>query len=473
MSKNDIKVGTEFYHNDETERIYEKYKDFFDVKEEYGLKYILIKEPSPELVKEIEAYFMLRKEWNRKYKEFVTNTAKDIIKNMSEEDKAYIYDHPSPVGQHFGRGLGIRNEYIHGKDFDFPIGHPDSLSSNITSRIASLIIDNYDYNKKYYRALYDNHVFCHFRLLYKAITGDYPDQIVKKYENNDDYYVGIKQADKEVKSVVVNARRFKRLCKKYGISDDRYKEFKQIVDDYNKEHWDIVPYDIALLESYNLEPAVRTQLLEVLKVVVNKMNYFEIPEYVFYQKDAALVAVNGSGSRLEQCKKYSNDPEVIITALTKDARAIQYVDESVRYKDEYLKLALSNDIYGEVLALDCMADYRDNDEYVLIALEANGASIQWASDRIRDDFDMAAFAIRHQNNCYYHATVNNLSERLRDNIELAIIDLNEGHACVEDFSDRVRDNDEVAKAILASDNSRKICEMSDRIRKIYDKKYNK
>lgn len=292
----EITIGTDFYvYNDVIESIYEKYEEYFETSEEYGLKYTLINEPSAELVKEIEAYFELQKEWDRKYEEFVTTVATEVVEGLSEEDKAYIHDHASPVGHHFGMGLGIRNKYIFDGDLDFPVGHPDNLSSNITSRIASLIIDNYDFNSKYCRGLYDNFVFCHYRLLYKAIIGNYPDQIVEKYKNEPNYIDAIKAVKKEVEGVVINARRFKRLCKKYGISDERYKEFKQLIDKYNKEHWDIVPYDIALLESYNLEPEVRTQLLEVLKAVVSKTNYFEIPEYVLNQKDAAFIVVSDFG----------------------------------------------------------------------------------------------------------------------------------------------------------------------------------
>lgn len=469
----DITIGADFYvYNDEIESIYKKYEEYFEASEDYGTKYTLIKEPSAELVKEIEAYFDLQKEWDRKYKEFVTTVATEVVEGLSEKDKAYIYDHPSPVGHHFGMGLGIRNKYIFSGDLDFPIGHPDTLSSNITSRVASLIIENYDYNNTYYRVLYDNFVFCHYRLLYKAITGNYPDQIVEKYENEHEYIDAIKAVEKEVKSVVINTRRFKRLCKKYGISDDRYKEFKQLVDDYNKQHWDAVPYDIALLESYNLEAEVRTQLLEVLKAVVNKTNYFEVPEYVLNQKDAVLVVVSEAGYRLKNCKNFSDDHEVIIAALNSSAGAIEYVDEKVRYNDEYVKLALSNDKYGKVLGLDCMARYRDNDEYVLLALEVNGCSIEWASDRIRDDFDMAAFAVSHPNPHFLNSIICHLSDRLRDNLEIVLLDIKEGNVSVSDYSERLRDSDEVAKALIASNNAWDIHYMSDRIKKIYGKKDN-
>lgn len=105
---------------------------------------------------------------------------------------------------------------------------------------------------------------------------------------------------------------------------------------------------------------------------------------------------------------------------------------------------------------------------VKIALKAKGRNIEWASERIKDDFEMAAFAIRNQKDYYPESTVCNLSARLRDNLDIALLDIREGHACIRDYSKRLRDNDEVAKALLETENSWKIYQMSKRIQKLYD-----
>ena len=99
-----------------------------------------------------------------------------------------------------------------------------------------------------------------------------------------------------------------------------------------------------------------------------------------------------------------------------NGEAIQYVHKDLRYKREYLELALSSE-YSATLKMRCMAKYRDDDELVKIALSANGRNIEYASARIRDDMEMAKYAITHQKSYYPESTVCNLSRRLRDNLE--------------------------------------------------------
>lgn len=61
-----------------------------------------------------------------------------------------------------------------------------------------------------------------------------------------------------------------------------------------------------------------------------------------------------------------------------------------------------------------------------------------------------------------------LSPRLRDNLELALLDIYEGSASVPYYSERLKDIDKVAKALIDTDNKWKICYMSDGIRKKYN-----
>lgn len=63
-----------------------------------------------------------------------------------------------------------------------------------------------------------------------------------------------------------------------------------------------------------------------------------------------------------------------------------------------------------------------------------------------------------------------LSPRLRDNLEIALADIKEGHGHVREYSERLRDSDEVAKALL--EKGWGLYDMSERIRNIYDKESN-
>lgn len=467
-----VQKGIVLYENDETSVIYSKFKEFFDVVEEYEWlkKYVVSKEPSPELIHAIEDYYARVKERNRKHDEFVDSVAKEVLGSLTDEEKAYIYDYPDSTTHHFGLGLGIRNKYIHGQDLDFEVGHPDDLSSAITSRISSLIIENYDYENPYYRHLYGSFIFGHLRRLYRTLIEEYPDHIIDKYADLPDDSSASQTAAEEIRAIVLDSERFKELSRKYGLSDEQYLEYKTFADEYNNKNWDIIPYDVALLGSKMLEPENRSKYLKLMQAVLKQAPRMalEIPAFVFNQKDAVLLAVTAYGKSLKRFKRFNSDNEIIIASLTDNGEAIQYVNSKCRHREEYIRLALSSE-YGNALKMRCMIPYRVQEEMVKIALEANGCNIQWASPRLKDDFEIAAFAVRHQKDWYPESTVCNLSARLRDNLDIALIDIQEGHACVGDYSNRLRDNDEVAQALINSEHSWKIYQMSKRIQKKYDK----
>lgn len=466
-----IQIGTILYKNDETTGIYERFPDYFTVddSEEWFVKYIIKKEPSEELIAEIADYYNRVKEQNKEHDEFVDRVASEVLEGLSQKDRNYIILHPDSTEHHFGLGLGIRNKYIHGKDLQFGFFHPDNLSSEITARIASMIIDNYDYENPFYRYLYDDFTFNHMRRLYYAVKGEFPDALMDQFADLPDDHAAALSVKEQIKAVLFDADRFEKLCNEKGIKPGQYEECKNTIDTYNEKNWDVVPYDIALLASKKLDPDYRGILLRLLKTVLDQTPRMslELPVYVFNQKDAVLLAVAAMGKSLKRFSKYNSDDEVIRTALASNGEAIQYVKKELRDNPEYIALALSEE-YGCALKMRCMVKYRDDEEKIRIALKANGRNIQYASKRLRDDLETAKFAITHQKNWYPESTVCELSQRLRDNLEIALLDIREGHACVDSYSKRLRDSEEVAEALIATDNGWKLYLMSKRIREKYD-----
>lgn len=467
-----VQIGTVLYENDNTTKIYNKFSEYFklDNEDDIFITYTICKEPSDELVKAIEDYYECVRLENLKYDEFVAKTADKVFAELSDEEKAYIFDHPDLRTHHFGLGLMIRNKYLYRNDCELPCNNVDSLSGTIVSKIASMLIENYDFDNLYYRFLYENAFFCHLRKLYYAFFGEYPDKILSEYEDLPDECDAAEKATEKVKSVILDEQRFKNSAELYGLSEKKFKEFKSYTDEYNKKHYGIIPYDIALLHCKSTDNKTRETLLNILKAILDETPNLasELPAFIFNQKDAVLLAVGAFGTSLKRFKKFDSDDDVIRTALKNNGEAIQYVKSEFRDNEEYVKSALSSE-FGNALKMRCMIPYRDNKEFVKIALEANGCNIKWASERLRDDFDTAAFAVRHQKNRYPNSTIKNLSSRLRDSLEIALIDIKEGHACVEDYSYRLRNNDEVAKTLIATENKWKMYCMSERIRKKYDK----
>lgn len=468
-----IEIGLNFYNNNETDKIYEKYKSFFEVEEDYGYskKYTLIKEPTEELIKDIEAYFEVVREWNRKRRVFIEEVAEEAVEKLSVEEKAFIYDHPTHFENYTCNLIHFLEEGIHSREIDFLSEHPEDFLMNIHAKAVSLIIDNFDYSKHFYHGLYRTWSFGYKRRLYQRITGEYPDKLIEECVKELGDSISTKDVHQRLEEEIVNIERFNQLSNKYELSEKRYQQFKEYVDNHNKNHWQIIPYDIALLSCKNLEYELRQKLLNVLRVTIEEYSSLasDMPSFIFNQKDAVLCAVSESGKSLKRFKRFNSDDEIIRAALISNGEAIQYVNKELRYNDEYVKLALSS-VYYCPLKLKCMTRYRDDKEMVKIALTVHGNHIKYASNRIQDDFDMAMFAIKHTAKSFVNEAVKYLSPRLRDNLEIALADIKEGYGHVREYSERLRDSDEVAKALL--EKGWGLYDMSERIRNIYDKESN-
>lgn len=63
---------------------------------------------------------------------FIEKSAEDLIRNLSEEDKAALLQNPEYADHHFGLGMYIRNHYIYtNQDLRLPAIMADGLSHKI------------------------------------------------------------------------------------------------------------------------------------------------------------------------------------------------------------------------------------------------------------------------------------------------------------------------------------------------------
>jgi len=64
--------------------------------------------------------------------QFIETSAEDLIRNLSEEDKAALLQSPEYTDHHFGLGMYIRNHYIYtDPDLRLPAIMADGLSRKI------------------------------------------------------------------------------------------------------------------------------------------------------------------------------------------------------------------------------------------------------------------------------------------------------------------------------------------------------
>lgn len=118
---------------------------------------------------------------------FISDIANDCIKNLSEEDKQYLIEHPDAGSYHRTYGLSIRNKYIYSypgnlrEKLSLRRVNADSMSSEILTMIISKLLPEFEFESNFCRRLYANPRFLELRKAYKERYGYYPVALVEKY----------------------------------------------------------------------------------------------------------------------------------------------------------------------------------------------------------------------------------------------------------------------------------------------------
>lgn len=126
-------------------------------------------------------------ERHRRIVSFISDIADDCIKNLSEEDKQYLIEHPDAGSYHRTYGLSIRNKYIYSysgnlrEKLSLRRVNADSMSSEILTMIISKLLPEFEFESNFCRRLYANPRFLELREEYKERYGQYPVALVEKY----------------------------------------------------------------------------------------------------------------------------------------------------------------------------------------------------------------------------------------------------------------------------------------------------
>ena len=141
MDHETIELGHQFTI-DEIDRLLPDFPDYF-----LGLPegYFLVKTPTPEFLealneeREIQAMAKIDD-----MDVFQRTVAEHLAKNLSEEDKKTILEDPEYTKYHFGYGMYIRNQYIHGRNIQANKGkgfcmQADDISAGIFSKLVKIL----------------------------------------------------------------------------------------------------------------------------------------------------------------------------------------------------------------------------------------------------------------------------------------------------------------------------------------------
>ena len=440
--------------------------------------------------------------------EFIRDVAIDCIANMKEKDKEYIRDNPCSIDYHFSYALYIRNNYIHNKDFsdvDFWV-EPDHLSGCIMDYIFSeLLPDEYRYGDKFVDQLFGHKEFIRLRKEYKRIYGYYPVKLIEKYAGRapesestidnlnrsekrklpDDYDFDtaieamhrdhekremiIFELIKETAETVWRTDSVKKKAIEHGIAIDELDTRIQEIKDIFFTEKEYIPMNVVLMlyrdaigeEEYF---AYRSLLCEELDEHPRLM---EKLDKAYFHDPIVAKAVLKYAFAMGQLPEYQDDEDMVRYALENNGEAIQYVNERFLNDREWVRFAIEHSKDGTIMYLDCMAPYRTDKELVYLACSVERWNFVYVDESYRDDYELAQIVLsKHEdpNTVYSY-----LSERLRDDVTLALIDVEEEYPSTEDYSERLRDNDAVAEKIVKIHGVDRWCfyHMSDRIKAKY------
>ncbi len=438
--------------------------------------------------------------------EFVRDVALDCLDKMSEKDKAYIMDNPYTLDYHFGYALYIRNKYIHCRDIS-KLGyyvHPDDLSSEIMDYIiAQLIPDEYKIDDDYLETVFNERRFIILRKKFKELYNRYPVDLIEKHRVITDC-ISIREAkrkihedddltDEEIDKIVENQKNnwgimreatnslvhelaelvwdtdsiFER-AKTYDLNIDVFSERIQYLKDLFYKEADYLPMDsVFVLYKNQIDKNVYYESRNILKKAVKEDPWLVMKLGSEYFEDPVMARVALlQGYNLQYLPKYQNDDKMIFYAIGKDGTALEYADKRFQKDRDMVIRAIRHSSDKTIMYCDCMKPYRKDKDLVYLACEIEGWNYTFVDKKFHDDYELTKLAIINSPN---QSVFHYLSRRLKDDLSLALLDIECDSPDIHEYSKRLRDSDEIAERLLEihPDDEWRLHYMSKRIQKKY------
>lgn len=405
---------------------------------------------------------------------------------LPEDTFEQIRMHPSTTEMHFGLGLYLRNRFVHSGLLWSGVD-PDNQSSGATFKLIKYCIPEFRefdlvYNELGYGALYDAYRYCmevrgelplaeftrHYGLLREAqkIDGSNPYSILDD-EHYDEYRAWSDKAwDKRKQYKIETLHEVWNFdAIRDDLQDETAKECEEVcLAALNGERGGFMPSEVAYAKAgFTDERAMRAFIWAVEDYDV--AGY--LPDDLFARRELALVAVSRRGRQLERASLFKDDDEIVLAAVANAPDAIKFASERLQ-GDRRILIEAASHADSELIFYDePMAQHNDDDELVGLAIDANGANIAYASERIRSDFDWAMRAVSNRRDIYPEASYEDLSDALKKDrrIALAVAKWNRMPSNFPDPS--LADDDELGSALAQKDDHYALFGMSRRIKEKY------
>lgn len=405
---------------------------------------------------------------------------------ISDEQKRYFQLHIDYSHHHFGYGLYLRNQYFYLLQNTTEYIDRDSIGSKIYYLMLPIIFPEFKgYEDSIERITFSplDQLNAHYFLKYgrNFISDVLPDEYFNLPDRSeiddcdfDDWWNKYETENKNYEAAIAakiwDIENFSKTAHTLGYSPEEIEEVHNVCLRLLKEKYLFVPLEILFAKKASAESiAAMMEQKELFEYFFSTQSSIDLlPDYVFKNRDMALLMVSARGSLLEYLHKFKSDRELVITAIRKSVYACNYMDKSFWGDVEIAEEAAKNSRADLMFSYDSFKQFNDDDRIVKMALDANGANICYTSERIRSDYNMAKFALQHQREIYPYSAFPSLSDELRNCKELAVLEIASVKPSLDGFSDELLDDDDIAELlIIDEDKCRHIDKMSERIKRKY------
>ena len=287
------------------------------------------------------------------------------------------------------------------------------------------------------------------------------------------------------------------------IKEKRYQlDFTVDIPDEMKSNPEVI---FCILEHGNVKfdklPDAAKNDRQILKLIALKNSYeFEnFPDWAKDDEEIATIAVENSYNSFEnaslrlrsdralvikaftsQCsydtinhvgtEELKNDIEILKLAVRGHKQAFGYIPEKWRSNKELIDIVLSGKGNSSSFKL-FPAEYKDNREIAIKVLNDDGNCFQCLSERLRDDKELAILSVQKAYTLEYASerlrddkdvimialkenpwfSLRAVSERLKNDIEVVLAYVLENNRSLRDFPDEFKDNEKVIEACLKGD----------------------
>lgn len=373
--------------------------------------------------------------WRRTHNEWTKCKAEALYQSalvtLPDDTLEQVRLHPSRSEMHFGLGLYLRNRFVHSGLI--PDGLADELSGAALSMLIRRCIPELKEHELIYGqidhgVLYDAYRFC------MEVRGELPKrELIANYDilleakaldDANPYSISDRSQSKDWRKWSDSA------CEKRRAYDNatlhEIWNFEKVRADLgeeaacicekaclaaaNAENPAFLPSEIA----YALAGSTEVSHLAALDWAAKDYAAAPfIPASLFDMRALVLRAVSKNGRLLEYASKYQDDDEAVLAAVSEDPTAVRFASPRLQNDRRVLVAAARNAEYALIFSDGPMAKHNDDDELVRLAIMANGANIEDASDRLRDDVNFGLLAVQNKRDFYPDSSYEGLSDRLK------------------------------------------------------------